>query len=430
MQKPSDQDKQETVSVTRRDVLKMAGVGAIGVLIGSAGVGGVLAATGKLAPSSNKSATAPSDEEVIPFYGPHQAGIITPAQDFICLAAFDLTISDISAVKELFKKWTEESARMSMGEFVGTENTNPNLPPTDTGEAAGLSPSRTTITFGVGPSFFDHRFGLASKRPAALADIPHFAGDNLRPEWSGGDICVQVCADDMQVAFHAIRNLTRLARGTAVLRWTQEGFQRTGKSTRTKDETPRNLLGFKDGTVNPDTREANKMNQTVWAQSSDGAPWMSNGSYLVVRRIRMRIEVWDRTILSEQEATFGRYRGSGAPLGAVNEFDELPLDQKDSSGKPIIPDRSHVRLSHGDGSEEILRRGYSYSSGIDHKTGQLDAGLLFICYQRDPRKQFIPIQKRLAQGDKLNEYISHIGSAIFACFAGAKQGSYIGEGLF
>lgn len=343
-------------------------------------------------------------------------------------AAFDLTIESVDEVRKLFKAWTEAAAAMAKGDMIGQNNDNLNLPPSDTGEAAGLQPSKTTITFGVGPSFFDSRFGLASKRPAALADLPAFGGDELREEWSGGDIGVQVNANDMQIAFHAIRNLARIARGKAVLRWTQEGFQRTGGSD-PAGATPRNLMGFKDGTGNPDTKDEALMNDVVWAQSGDGTPWMAGGSYMVVRRIRIRVEVWDRSTLGDQEATFGRHRDSGAPIGSKKEFDPIDLGKKDEKGKPLIPVNSHVALARGDGSVKILRRSYSYSSGMDNRTGQLDAGLLFICYNRDTRKQFIPLQQKLGQNDALNEYIVHNGSAVFACFPGVREGGYIGDTL-
>ncbi|TBL80015.1 iron uptake transporter deferrochelatase/peroxidase subunit [Paenibacillus thalictri] len=416
--------------VSRREVLKMAGVGGLGLLVGSVGVGEVLTRTGMLSSKTASVVTPRQADQHIPFYGDYQAGIVTPSQNFVCFAAFDVTSAKLSDIAEMFRAWTEAAAAMTEGQLIGTVNDKTTMPPSDTGEAAGLTPSKLTITFGVGPSMFDQRFGLAAKRPAALADLPRFAGENLRPEWCGGDIGVQVCADDMQVAFHAVRNLARIARGTAVLRWTQEGFQRTSAASSTAGDTPRNLLGFKDGTGNPDVNDNKLMNDVVWAQAADGAGWMNNGSYMVVRRIRMRIEIWDRTKLGEQENTFGRYRENGAPIGAKNEFDTLKLEEKDASGAFVIPANSHVRLAHGDGSMKILRRSYSYSSGLDSKTGQLDAGLLFIAYQRDPRSQFVPMQQRLAKADALNEYISHLGSALFACFPGVKRGGFIGEQLF
>lgn len=414
-------------AVSRRDLLKMAGIGGAGLLLGAAGVGGILNAAGAVSSPSNKK-QAPNDDTV-EFYGEHQAGIITSSQNFILFAAFDLATASKEEIRQLFKDWTAASLAMSTGETVGQESGNDYLPPADTGEAAGLSPSRLTLTFGAGASFFDGRLGLEHKRPAALVELPAFGGDELRPEWCGGDIGVQVCADDMQVAFHAVRNLSRIGRGKVVLRWTQEGFQRTGAADPT-GSTPRNLLGFKDGTGNPDVADAALMNEVVWAQASDGAGWLAGGTYMVVRRIRMRIEVWDRSTLADQEQTFGRYRASGAPLGSRNEFDPVDPEQTGADGKPLIPLRSHVGLAHGDGTVKILRRSYSYSSGIDTKTGQLDAGLLFICFNRDSRKQFIPMQQKLGQSDLLNEYIVHNGSALFACFPGVRPGGYIGETLF
>jgi deferrochelatase/peroxidase EfeB len=172
------------------------------------------------------------------------------------------------------------------------------------------------------------------------------------------------------------------------------------------------------------------MNEHVWVKGEDGPDWLVGGSYMVVRRIQMYIEVWDRTILKEQENTFGRHRDSGAPLGMKNEFDTVDLEAKDPNGNRIIPEDSHMSLSRGDGKAKILRRPYSYADGMDPKTGSFNAGLLFICFQRNPSKQFIPIQERLAKNDKLNEYIVHRGSAMFACLPGVKKGGYIGDSLF
>ncbi|HEY4389828.1 MAG TPA: iron uptake transporter deferrochelatase/peroxidase subunit [Paenibacillus sp.] len=414
--------------MSRRDVLKYAGIGGIGLLLGGSGGYGLLAAKEKLSPSSRKTGDRRSSMEQIPFYDQYQAGIITPAQNFLCFASFDLTTNSITDVRKLFQAWTESASLMTSGQMLGNNN-NQNLPPSDTGEAAGLSTSKLTITFGVGPSFFDSRFGLSAKKPATFAELPSFRGDALQSEWCGGDIGIQVCADDMQVAFHAVRNLARIARGTAVMRWMQEGFQRSSAADPIGG-TPRNLLGFKDGTGNPDTHDKQAMKDIVWAGADNGADWMLGGSYMVARRIRMRIEIWDRSPLSDQEQTFGRYRDSGAPIGSKDEFAPLDLGAKDSSGQPLIPLTSHSRLAHMDGKIKMLRRAYSYTGGIDAKTGQLDAGLFFICYQKDIQKQFISMQQKLATSDKLNEYIVHVGSAVFACFPGVRQGGYIGDTLF
>ncbi|GIO07704.1 peroxidase [Brevibacillus reuszeri] len=412
--------------ITRRDALKLAGVGGIGLLLGAGGMKTFLPATS----TAKQASPAPSSVDgIIPFYGKHQSGITTPMQDFICMGAFDLTTTSIDDVRKLFQSWTSAASRLTEGKSVDDESENPHLPPVDTGESMGLGSMRMTITFGLGASFFDERFGLAAKRPAPLVDLPRFNSDEIRKEWSGGDIVVQVCANDPQVAFHALRNLARIARGKAVLHWLQDGFQRTSAADPT-GSTPRNLMGFKDGSNNPQVSDAKVADEIVWAQSEDNPAWMAGGSYMVMRRIRMRIEVWDRSSLDDQESTFGRHRQSGAPLGKSGEFDELELDRKDSAGKPVIPATSHVALAHMEGKVKILRRGYSYSSGMDVKTGQLDAGLLFICFNRDPRKQFIPMQQKLAAVDQLNEYITHVGSGLYACLPGAREGGYIGDTLF
>lgn len=409
--------------VSRRDVLKTAGIGGLGVVIGASGLGGILAAT--------DSQMKNRQSEIVPFYDRHQAGIATDPQDNLYFVSLEVTTDSKQELVQLFKEWTEASALMTAGKVVGDTSSNGNLPPKDTGEAMGLSPSNLTITFGVGPSLFvkngKDRFGLKSKQPAELVDLPKFPFDSLKEEWTGGDLCIQACADDAQVAFHAVRNLVRIARGKAIIHWAQAGFQRTKQADKQKT-TPRNLFGFKDGTVNP--KGTYEFSDAVWVQESDGPSWLVGGSYLVVRRIQMYIEVWDRSTLNDQEITFGRYRDSGAPLGKQKELDEADFEAVDQTGALVIPEVSHMRVARGNGKETILRRAYSYTAGMDTKTGSLDAGLLFICFQRSPKKQFIPMQKRLAKSDKLNEYTVHRGSALFACLPGVEQGGYIGQTLF
>ncbi|PLT33614.1 deferrochelatase/peroxidase EfeB [Bacillus sp. V5-8f] len=408
-------------------MLKTAGAGGVGMLIGASGIGGLLSL------SNTKVTKGETFQDKIPFYGQHQAGIITEAQNHIYFASLNITAGSREEVIKMFKDWTEASAAMTEGKPVGEHDGNLFLPPKDTGEAVGLAPSNLTITFGVGPGLFDKdgkdRFGLRNKKPKELKDLPKFPLDSLEDKWTGGDICIQACADDLQVAFHAVRNLVRIARGKALIHWVQSGFQRT-KQADSKKETPRNLFGFKDGTVNPDLNNRKEMDQHVWVQPGDGPGWLTGGSYMVVRRIQMFIEVWDRTALQEQENTFGRHRDSGAPIGQKNEFDTPEYNKKDTNGQLAIPVNSHMRLAHGDGSQQILRRAYSYTDGMDPETGSFDAGLLFICFQRNPEKQFIPMQQRLVKMDKLNEYTVHKGSAIFACLPGTKKGGYIGETLF
>ena len=412
--------------LSRRELFKIAVATGAGLTVGGGGVGAALAAKGIVdAGSSPVNAS-------VPFFGRNQAGIATPQQDRLVFAAYDLATSDVSEVRDLLREWSAAAALMSEGQAVGEESENAYLPPDDTGEALDLSPARLTLTFGFGPTLFEHdsadRFGLAASRPAALEEIPRMPGDSLEPERSGGDLCVQACADDPQVAFHAIRNLTRIARGVAAMRWSQIGFGRTSSTSEAQD-TPRNLMGFRDGTNNVKVEDGDLMDGYVWVQAGDEPAWMHDGTYLVARRIRMLIEVWDRSSLNDQEQTIGRHRLSGAPIGSEDEFDPVDLEATDTEGKLLIPTDSHVRLSRAP-DEKILRRGYSFTDGMDSKRGQLDAGLFFISFQRDPQKQFVPLQRRLAKNDALNEYISHTGSALFAIPPGARQDGYVGETLF
>ena len=253
--------------------------------------------------------------------------------------------------------------------------------------------------------------------------------DALIPERSGGDICVQACADDPQVVFHAVRNLARIGRGLVVMRWSQLGFGRTS-STSVTQSTPRNLMGFKDGTNNLKLEDEALLREHLWVAPDDEPEWMRGGSYLVARRIRMLIEVWDRATLADQEATIGREKLSGAPIGEREEFDPVPLEARGADGEPIIPVDAHIRRSSADQTGiHILRRGYSFTDGMDERLGQLDAGLFFIAFQRDPLTQFVPLQQRLGEIDALNEYVKHNGSAVFACPPGVREGGYVGDTL-
>lgn len=312
---------------------------------------------------------------------------------------------------------------------VGAVDGIPEAPPDDTGEAISLSPARLTLTFGVGPTLFTDaegrdRFGLADRRPSALADLPAFAGDDLDPARSGGDLCIQACSDDPQVAVHAVRNLARIGFGTVRVRWSQLGFGRTS-STSTAQTTPRNLMGFKDGTSNVDAEDAAGLADHVWVQPGDGADWMVGGSYLVARRVAMTIETWDRVGLAQQEAVFGRDKREGAPLTGTDEHDVPDFAAVGADGQPVMPATSHVRLAHPtqNGGARMLRRGYSYVDGTDG-LGRLDAGLFFLAYMRDPRTSFVPVQQRLSRSDALNEYIRHVASAVFAVPPGVEVGDH------
>ncbi|MFI0721450.1 iron uptake transporter deferrochelatase/peroxidase subunit [Streptomyces sp. NPDC021224] len=400
-----------TPGTTRRGLLATLGGAALAGSAGAALAG--CSDDGKSSPDKAASTT-------VPFYGTHQAGIATPAQDRLAFATYDLTVSgsveeNRAALRALLQQWTAAAAAMTQGKTVPGDNDNPAAPPADTGEAYGLSPANLTITLGLGPSLFDERFGLAGHRPAALADLPKLPPENLDAERSGGDLAIQACADDPIVAFHVIRNLARIGRGTVVMRWSQLGFGNATGNGGGK-ETPRNLMGFKDGTRNIAGDDKSLMDGHVWVGSETDQPWMRGGSYLVARRIRMRIEAWDRDFLSDQEAVFGRAKYTGAPLTGTKESDQPDFAAK-KAGEPVIPAGAHIRLAAHENNAglRILRRGYSFTDGIVPATGELDAGLFFIAYQKDPRKQFVPLQTKLGGHDALNEYIQHVGSGLFAC---------------
>ena len=388
----------------RREFLKKAGIGGAGLALGLSG------ASAFFDNKEQGSKNIADGQEEISFYGKHQAGITTPMQKNIYFVVLDLRTTDKNELIQLFKDWTDYSQKLVNGELVKKDGSNALLPPSDTGETVGLNPYRLTLTFGVSASFLT-KLGLEKKRPKLFRDLPAFPKEQLREQYTGGDVVIQACADDEQVAFHAVRNLIRKGRNKVTMKWSQSGFAAIGD----RMETPRNLFGFKDGTANVTTEK--DFDKVVWADSQD---WMKNGSYMAVRRIIMHLETWDRTNLQEQENTFGRYKESGAPFGKKNEFDEVDLS--------LLPVDSHVRLAK-EVDLPILRRSYSYSDGIDPKTGQFDAGLLFIAFQKDPDR-FVKIQTNLGADDKMNEYVTHIGSGLFACFGGVKEGGYIGQDLF
>lgn len=397
-------DKFFEKKMDRREFLKKAGIGGAGLALGLSG------ASAFFANKEQGSRNIADGQEEISFYGKHQAGITTPMQKNIYFVVLDLRTTDKNELIQLFKEWTDYSQKLVNGELVKKDGSNALLPPSDTGETVGLNPYRLTLTFGVSASFLA-KLGLEKKRPKLFRDLPAFPMEQLREQYTGGDIVIQACADDEQVAFHAVRNLIRKGRNKVTMKWSQSGFAAIGD----RMETPRNLFGFKDGTANVTTEK--DFDKVVWADSQD---WMKNGSYMAVRRIIMHLETWDRTNLQEQENTFGRYKESGAPFGKKNEFDEVNLS--------LLPVDSHVRLAK-EVDLPILRRSYSYSDGIDPKTGQFDAGLLFIAFQKDPDR-FVKIQTNLGADDKMNEYVTHIGSGLFACFGGVKEGGYIGQDLF
>lgn len=413
----TNEDKWLNKKISRREMLKLTGLGVAGAAIGASGLGGVMKAMGHdIFDTVSDSETAINK---VNFYGKHQSGIDTPVQKHIYFASLNVLLTTKQELQLLFKQWTPLIARLMNGELMVDSTSNTRVPTGDTGEAKGLDASNLTITVGVGASLFT-KLNIENLKPDKLVDLPHFPKDQLQADLTGGDLCIQACADDPQVAFHAVRNLVRAASGKVEILWSQSGFNSFPK----EGGTPRNLFSFKDGTGNPNVSDNKAMNEVVWADSG----WMQGGSYLVARIIQMHLETWDRTSLKDQEATFGRQRDSGAPIGKQKEFDSFDVEEKDINGAYIIPDTSHVHLARKSGTQ-MLRRSFSYASGVLTKTGTHDAGLLFISFQKDPA-QFIKVQNSLGRMDKMNEYITHRGSALFACFPGVQKGSYLGEALF
>jgi deferrochelatase/peroxidase EfeB len=450
---PSDPPANQSVAkgnprwtTSRRSLLRgglLVGAGAVG--------GGLIGGFAGHAIGDDQEATS----AVEPFGGPHQSGIVTDTQRQTVLAAFDLTSNDRADLVALLKAWTSLGAELVTGASVtvpiysNAASTNATAYADATGgsttddsfEAYGLGPARLTLTVGFGRSLFTttdggDRFGIGDRLPEALIDLPHFAGDEIATGDSKGDLFLQACADDPQVAFHAVRSIARIAPDVATLRWTQLGF-----SPSNEGGTPRNLMGFKDGTMNSNVHPPGDLEATVWA-GADGPAWMHGGSYLVYRRIRITLEHWDRIAPDLQEQVVGRTKLDGAPLGAANEFSKLDLNARDRSGNLVIPETAHVRLAAPESNNGaiILRRAFSYNNGTTpfverwppwRQALEYDAGLLFLAYQQDPRRAFVPIFSKLAETDALNQFTTHTASAVFAVPPGTEGADdWIGRPLF
>jgi deferrochelatase/peroxidase EfeB len=296
---------------------------------------------------------------------------------------------------------------------------------------ADIAPDNLTMTLSVGTSLFDERFGLSKHKPAQLQTMTRFPNDSLDAEQCHGDLLLQICANTQDTVIHALRDIIKRTPDLLAVRWRRDGFIADHAARSNGKETPINLLGFKDGTANPDTHNPGLMNQLLWVTDEQQEPtWTRGGSYQAVRIIRFHVEMWDRTPLGEQQTIFGREKLSGAPLGMKNEHD-VPDYSKDPDGDLIALD-AHIRLANPrtpqTDSSLMLRRGYSYSSGITG-SGQLDMGLLFVCYQHDLTKGFITVQQRL-NGEALEEYIRPIGGGYFFALPGvADKNHYLGQPL-
>ncbi|MGE7388416.1 Dyp-type peroxidase [Streptomyces sp. NPDC004126] len=374
-----------------------------------------------LAGAGTAAAVALRDEDgasgpgTAPFHGPQQAGILTPRQQYVRLAAFDFGArTDRGRAAALLLRWTSAAEHLVRGEAVPAGLEPPGSRAADTGALAGTAPARLTLTFGLGPAFFD-RTGLTAARPAALTPLPAFGEDRLDAARSDGDLLVQIGADDPFVAAHALRVLQRLARGEAGLRWTMAGF--------TAADGRRNLMGQVDGTNNPDPAKA-------LVAAPDAPAWLAGGSYVVIRRIRMLLDHWDTLPPAHREQALGRRAADGAPLTGGGERTPVDLAATRPDGVPVIATNAHVRLAapaSNDGAA-MVRRSWSYHDGL-RADGTPDAGLLFLAWQPDPRTGFIPVQRRLSQGDALSRYLVHETSALFAVPGGVRPGGYVAQAL-
>jgi len=401
--------------VDRRNFLR-SGLATAG--LGAAALAGCT--TGESA-GTDEPTTAGADTNVVPRYvafaGDHQAGITNHPPAAGLAAAFSVVDTDRESLADTLQDLSAEIRRLMDGEPF--EQRDPVFPPVHTGTLGDAPPpTDLTVVLSVGASLFDERFGLADRRPRELVRMPFMANDRLDPALSHGDLLVNIGGDTPDVTIFALRQLMRRTRGSLVLQWMVEGFNRRDQP-KPGEAGVRNLMGFKDGTANLDATEDDQMVEHVWVRGRDGEPeWAVGGSYEAVRIIRMLVERWDRVSLREQEQIIGRHKESGAPLGASLETD--PVDFSADPDGDITPLDAHIRLANPrtPGADEnlILRRGFSYSRGFDG-AGQLDQGLCFVSYQRSLEKGFIAVQERL-DGEPLEEYILPVGGGFFFALPG------------
>ncbi|WP_416071603.1 iron uptake transporter deferrochelatase/peroxidase subunit [Streptomyces sp. ID01-9D] len=410
--------------VSRRRLLGTAGAaGATGLVLGAGGGAAGYAAT---RPDEPAALTTVGATEAM-FHGKHQPGITTPLQARGHLVAFDLAAgAGRKEAAALLRRWSAVAKELMAGRPAAG---GPDGPGHDTGIALDAGPSSLTVTFGFGRTFFA-RTGLADRLPAALDPLPAFSADALDAKRSNGDLWAQIGADDALVAFHALRALQKEAAGTARVRWQMNGFNRTPGTT-ARPMTARNLMGQIDGTGNPKPADED-FDRRVFVPASPGKPqeWMEGGSYAVVRRIRMLLDDWEKLPVERQERVIGRRKADGAPLSGGIETTEMDLDKAGPDGRLVIPDNAHARISSPEknGGAAMLRRPFSYHDGIA-EDGTPDAGLLFICWQADPFRGFVPVQRKLDRGDALSPFLRHEASGVFAVPGGAAEGEYVGQRL-
>jgi dye decolorizing peroxidase len=403
---------------SRRRLLGTAGAaGAAGLVAGgAAGAGTAVAARDRPAPLAGVGAAH------VPFEGAHQAGIVQPAQARGHLVAFDLGPgADRRAAAALLRRWSDAVREMTRAGQPATPAAYDDQVADDAG------PSSLTVTFGFGRSFFT-RTGLTAQLPEALAPLPDFSADALDPKRSNGDLWVQIGADDALVAFHALRVVQKAARDTASVRWQMNGFNRTPGAT-ARPMTVRNLMGQIDGTNNPKPTDAD-FAERVFVPRSGSPAWMANGSYAVVRRIRMLLDSWDHLSVAAQEKVIGRRKSDGAPLSGGTETTPVQLDEINADGSLAIAGDAHIRMAApaSNSGAAMLRRAFSYHDGIG-SDGTPDAGLLFVAWQADPLRGFVPVQRKLNDVDGLSRFLRHETSGLFAVPGGPGPGEYVGQRL-
>ncbi|WP_443059307.1 iron uptake transporter deferrochelatase/peroxidase subunit [Streptomyces sp. NBC_00435] len=410
------------VEISRRRLLGTVGAaGATGLALGATGGALVHSAVSGSGTPGSAGAPAGIGATRVAFHGEHQGGITTPLQAKGHVLAFDLAPgAGRTEAAALMRRWSDTARRLTAGETA---------PVADSGIALDAGPSSLTVTFGFGHSFFE-RTGLTARRPAALDPLPDFSSDRLDPQRSNGDLWVQIGSDDALVAFHALRALQKDAGEAAKLRWQMNGFNRSPGAT-AAPVTARNLMGQVDGTNNPKPAEAD-FDKRIFVPGTvpPEHAWMVGGSYAVVRRIRMLLDHWDQQSLAQQEQVIGRTKATGAPLTGGDETTAMALDRIGADGKPVIPSNAHARISAPaqNGGAAMLRRPFSFHDGISGD-GTPDAGLLFICWQADPARGFVPVQRKLDRGDALSEFIRHESSGLYAVPPGARAGEYVGQRL-
>ncbi len=412
--------------LTRTAAVVGAGVG-IGAAELRPGAADGTAEASVLGPSAQWRLTQQQLAEQTPFTGVHQAGVVTPKPAQASFVALDAVAGDQQTLLQALQALSHRAQELAVGGPVPLLEVE--APPEDSGTLGPVNaPDSLAVTIGFGASLFDHRYGLGRLRPRALTPMPTFAVDDLDPAQSHGDVMLQICANQRDTVVHTVREIMRTVRGAFQLRWTIDGFSSADRGPTPKSNA-RNLFAFRDGTANPDVTDQALMNRLVWTGSEEPS-WAVGGTYQVVRIIRMHVEFWDRVGLREQENMIGRSRNSGAPLGGTNEFEDPRYDLDPKGNR--IPLDAHIRLANPrtppTADQRILRRGYNYSRGFD-AAGQLDQGLAFVAYNRDPETQFATVQRRL-DGEPMIDYITPVGGGYFFVPPGARTaGDWVGSGL-